>query len=58
MFYNVGAVIGAVIFGLLSERIGRRYSMLAALAVSLAIMPAWAFGSTLAMLAQAHSSCR
>ena len=32
MFYNVGAVMGAVIFGLLSERIGRRYSMLCALA--------------------------
>jgi SHS family lactate transporter-like MFS transporter len=51
MFYNVGAVTGAVIFGLLSERLGRRYSMLAALAVSLAIMPAWAFGSTLMVLA-------
>jgi MFS transporter, SHS family, lactate transporter len=51
MFYNVGAVTGAVIFGLLSERIGRRYSMLSALAVSLAIVPLWAFGSTLAMLA-------
>ena len=33
MFYNVGAVTGAVIFGLLSERIGRRYTMFAALAV-------------------------
>ena len=51
MFYNVGAVTGAVIFGLLSERLGRRYSMLAALAVALAIMPAWAFGSTLTILA-------
>jgi SHS family lactate transporter-like MFS transporter len=51
MFYNVGAVTGAVIFGLLSERIGRRYSMLAALAVSLAIMPAWAFGNSMPVLA-------
>lgn len=51
MFYNVGAVTGAVIFGLLSEKIGRRYSMLAALAVALAIMPAWAFGSTMLVLA-------
>jgi MFS transporter, SHS family, lactate transporter len=50
MFYNVGAVVGAVIFGLLSERIGRRYSMLCALAVVLAIMPAWAFGGTLTVL--------
>lgn len=51
MFYNVGAVVGAIIFGFLSERIGRRYSMLAALAVALMVMPAWAFGSTLAILA-------
>jgi len=51
MFYNVGAVLGAIIFGLLSEKIGRRYSMLCALAVALAIMPAWAFGGTLTVLA-------
>jgi SHS family lactate transporter-like MFS transporter len=50
MFYNVGAVTGAVIFGLLSERIGRRYSMLCALGLSLLIMPAWAFGGTLVIL--------
>jgi MFS transporter, SHS family, lactate transporter len=53
MFYNVGAVVGAVIFGLLSERIGRRYSMLCALSLSLLIMPAWAFGGTLLVLALA-----
>jgi SHS family lactate transporter-like MFS transporter len=51
MFYNVGAVSGAVIFGLLSERIGRRYSMLSALALALLVIPAWAFGSTLIVLA-------
>ncbi len=51
IFYNVGAVMGAVIFGLLSERIGRRHSMLAALALTLVVMPAWSFGSTIAMLA-------
>jgi SHS family lactate transporter-like MFS transporter len=51
MLYNVGAVVGAVIFGLLSERIGRRHSMLAALAVSLSVIPAWAFGRSLAVLA-------
>ncbi|MGC2111733.1 MAG: MFS transporter [Candidatus Korobacteraceae bacterium] len=51
MFYNVGAVVGAVIFGLLSERLGRRYTMLAALALSLVVIPAWAFGSTLTVLA-------
>ena len=31
MLYNVGAVIGAIIFGQLSQKIGRRYSMIAAL---------------------------
>jgi len=51
IFYNIGAVTGAIIFGLLSERIGRRYSMLAALAVALAIIPVWAFGSTMLVLA-------
>jgi SHS family lactate transporter-like MFS transporter len=51
MFYNVGAVVGAVIFGLLSERLGRRHTMVMALAVALFVMPAWAFGSTLTMLA-------
>jgi SHS family lactate transporter-like MFS transporter len=50
IFYNVGAVVGAIIFGSLSERIGRRHSMLMALALSLATIPAWAFGSSLTIL--------
>ena len=51
MFFNVGAVVGAVLFGLLSGRLGRRYSMLCALGLSLLVMPAWAFGSSLLVLA-------
>jgi SHS family lactate transporter-like MFS transporter len=51
ILYNVGAVIGAVIFGQLSQTIGRRRSMICALGVSLAVMPAWAFGSSLFVLA-------
>jgi MFS transporter, SHS family, lactate transporter len=51
MFYTIGSVIGAIIFGLLSERIGRRYSMLAAMGLSLLVLPAWAFGGTLIVLA-------
>ena len=39
MFYNVGAVVGAIIFGMLSERIGRRYSMLARWAWRWRVMP-------------------
>jgi len=50
IFYNVGAVTGAVLFGLLSGRVGRRYGMLTALALSLLIMPVWAFGGTVMVL--------
>lgn len=49
--YNIGAVIGAVIFGQLSQRKGRRYAMLAALSVCLTIIPFWAFGSSVAVIA-------
>jgi MFS transporter, SHS family, lactate transporter len=51
MFYNVGAIIGGILFGHLSEHWGRRRAMMAALAVSLCIMPVWAFGSTAIALA-------
>lgn len=43
ILYNVGAVVGAIIFGHLSEVLGRRRSMIAALILSLATIPAWAF---------------
>jgi len=51
IFYNIGALFGAILFGLLSERLGRRYSMLCALGLSLLVIPAWAFGGTLVVLA-------
>ena len=51
IFYNVGAVLGAILFGHLSEKIGRRRSMLAALLLSFIVIPAWAFGGSLATLA-------
>src|SRR5436309_7685273 len=51
ILYNIGAVLGAVIFGQLSQRIGRRYSMISALAVSLLVIPFWAFGATVGVLA-------
>lgn len=48
--YNIGAILGAMLFGSLSERFGRRYVMIAALVLSLLSIPAWAFGATLTVL--------
>jgi MFS transporter, SHS family, lactate transporter len=50
MIYNVGAVAGAILFGLLSQAAGRRKGMLAALALSLLVIPLWAFSGSLTML--------
>src|SRR5205807_4618967 len=47
MIYNVGAVVGAIIFGHLSQVAGRRKGMIAALGLSLLLIPFWAFGSGL-----------
>ena len=51
ILYNIGAVIGAFSFGHLSERLGRRRTILLALGLSLAVIPLWAFGGTLGALA-------
>jgi SHS family lactate transporter-like MFS transporter len=50
ILYNVGAVIGAIIFGHLSQLAGRRKSMMAAMGLCLVIIPLWAFGGSLAVL--------
>lgn len=51
ILYNVGALVGAVIFGHFSQVAGRRKSMIGALLLSLAVIPLWAFGGGLAALA-------
>ena len=51
ILYNVGAVLGSIVFGYFSEHIGRRRSMVLALALSLFVIPLWAFGSSLLILA-------
>jgi SHS family lactate transporter-like MFS transporter len=50
ILYNIGAVVGAIIFGQLSEVTGRRKSMMAAMALSLVVIPLWAFGGGLVAL--------
>ena len=47
ILYNIGAVVGAILFGQLSESFGRRYTIVSALCLSLAVIPLWAFGDTL-----------
>jgi SHS family lactate transporter-like MFS transporter len=47
---NIGAVVGAIIFGHLSQVAGRRKGMLAALGLSLLLIPLWAFGEGLAVI--------
>jgi SHS family lactate transporter-like MFS transporter len=53
VLYNLGAVVGAVIFGWLSGPWGRRRSMLAAFALSVCVIPFWAFGAGVWLLAVA-----
>jgi SHS family lactate transporter-like MFS transporter len=48
IFYNVGAVLGGILFGLLSQKAGRRKGMIAAIGLSLVVIPLWAFSGTLA----------
>lgn len=43
---NVGGILGGVLFGLLSERIGRRSAIIIAALLSLPAIPFWAFGTT------------
>ncbi len=51
VLYNLAAIAGAVLFGQLSQRIGRRRAIVIALAIALCTLPAWAFGTTLGVLA-------
>ena len=53
ILYNLGAVVGSILFGHFSEIGGRRRSMIAALVLSLLTIPAWAFAGPLAVVAAA-----
>ena len=46
----VGAILGGVLFGFISDRWGRRKSMITALLCAVAVVPLWAFAPSLALL--------
>src|ERR1700687_1858260 len=50
IIYNCGAVVGAIIFGQFSQVAGRRKGMIAALGLSLLMIPLWAFGRRLPVI--------
>jgi SHS family lactate transporter-like MFS transporter len=49
--YNIGAIIGGIGFGLLSEQIGRRRAIVIAALLALPIIPLWAYATTPVLLA-------
>jgi len=46
----VGAIVGGVVFGLVSDRFGRRRAMLVALAGAIAMIPLWAYAPRVYLL--------
>jgi MFS transporter, SHS family, lactate transporter len=48
--YNIGAILGAIWFGHLSQGMGRRNAIMLALVIALLAVPAWAFGTSLGVL--------
>ncbi len=41
--YNIGAILGGIYFGSLSEKIGRRRAIITAALIALPVIPLWAF---------------
>jgi SHS family lactate transporter-like MFS transporter len=50
IIYNVGAIIGGLVFGTLSERYGRRYTIAFCAILGLPIVPLFAYSSSAAFL--------
>ena len=49
--YNIGAILGGILFGSLSENFGRRRCIVISSLLSLAVIPLWAFSQTAVLLA-------
>ncbi|HZC90176.1 MAG TPA: MFS transporter [Mycobacterium sp.] len=50
VIYNLGAIIGGLTFGSLSQRVGRRYAIVFCAVLGLPIVPLFAYSHTAAML--------
>jgi SHS family lactate transporter-like MFS transporter len=51
IIFNIGALLGGILFGTWSERIGRRRAIVIAAMLSIPIIPLWAYSHSLPMLA-------
>jgi len=50
IFYNVGAIIGGIVMGYYSDKVGRRKSMITSLVLAIVAVPLWAYAPTTALL--------
>ncbi len=48
--YSIGALLGGILFGTLSERIGRRRAIVTAALLSIPIIPLWAYSRSVPLL--------
>jgi SHS family lactate transporter-like MFS transporter len=51
LIYNVGAIIGGMMFGTLSEKLGRRKTIALAVLLGLPVVPLFAYSTTFGMIA-------
>jgi MFS transporter, SHS family, lactate transporter len=51
IIYNIGALLGGILFGTWSERIGRRKAIVIAALLAIPVIPLWAYSHTVPMLA-------
>ncbi|MCB5943151.1 MFS transporter [Acidocella sp. KAb 2-4] len=51
IIFNIGAILGGILFGWLSQRIGRRYAIIGACVLALVMLYPWSHGTSFATIA-------